>query len=29
MHAVFGVKAGPTAAAETLQVDYIRIVQLR
>lgn len=26
---VFGVKAGPTAAAETLQVDYIRVFQLR
>lgn len=29
MHIVFGVKAGPTAAAETLQVDYIHAVQLR
>lgn len=29
MHVVFGVKAGPTAAAETLQVDYVRILQLR
>lgn len=29
MHIVFGVKAGPTAAAETLQIDYIRAVQLR
>lgn len=29
MHLVFGVKAGPTAAAETLQVDYIRCLQLR
>jgi hypothetical protein len=29
MHAVFGVKAGPGGAAETLQVDYFRIVQLR
>lgn len=29
MHAVFGVKAGPTGAAETLQVDYLRIIQLR
>lgn len=29
MHAVFGIKAGPTAAAETLQVDYIKILQLR
>lgn len=26
---VFGVKAGPTAAAETLQMDYIRVLQLR
>lgn len=29
MHMVFGVKAGPTAAAETLQVDYIKVLQLR
>lgn len=29
MHAVMGVKAGPGGAAETLQVDYVRIVQLR
>lgn len=29
MHLVAGVKAGPTGAAETLQVDYIKIVQLR
>lgn len=29
MHLVFGVKAGPTAAAETLQVDYIKALQLR
>lgn len=29
MHLVFGVKAGPTAAAETLQVDYVKAVQLR
>lgn len=29
MHLVFGVKAGPSAAAETLQVDYVRCVQLR
>lgn len=29
MHAVFGVKAGPTAGAETLQIDYLKIVQLR
>ena len=26
---VFGVKAGPGAAAETLQIDYIRALQLR
>jgi len=26
---VFGVKAGPTAAAETLSIDYIRCLQLR
>jgi len=29
MHVVFGVKAGPTAAAETLQIDYIKCLQLR
>jgi hypothetical protein len=29
MHLVFGVKAGPTAAAETLQIDFIHAVQLR
>lgn len=29
MHLVFGVKAGPTAAAETLQVDWIKCLQLR
>ena len=29
MHMVLGVKAGPTAAAETLHVDYIRCLQLR
>jgi hypothetical protein len=29
MRVVYGVKAGPTAAAETLQVDYIRCIQLR
>lgn len=29
MHLVWGVKAGPTEAAETLQVDYIRALQLR
>jgi hypothetical protein len=29
MHVVFGVKAGPTAGAETLEVDYVKCVQLR
>lgn len=29
MHIVFGVKAGPTAAAETLQIDYIKCVAER
>jgi|GEM_PF-1692769 len=29
MHAVFGIKAGPTAGAETLQIDYLKIQQLR
>ncbi len=29
MHLVFGVKAGPTGGAETLQVDYVRCLQLR
>lgn len=29
MHIVYGVKAGPTAAAETLQIDYIKCRQLR
>jgi len=29
MHLVMGVKAGPTAAVETLQIDYIKCVQLR
>lgn len=29
MHLVWGVKAGPSGAAETLQTDYIKIVQLR
>lgn len=29
MHLVFGVKAGPTAAAETLQIDYIFMSQER
>jgi hypothetical protein len=26
---VWGVKAGPGGAAETLQLDYIKVVQLR
>lgn len=29
MNAVFGVKAGPSGGAETLQVDYLKILQLR
>ena len=29
MHAVFGIKAGPSGGAETLQMDYIKIVQVR
>ena len=29
MHVVFGIKAGPTAAAETLQIDYIFVAQER
>ena len=29
MHAVFGIKAGPTGAAETLQIDYIKVVAER
>ena len=29
MHLVFGVKAGPAGNAETLQMDYIRCLQLR
>lgn len=29
MHLVFGIKAGPTAAAETLQIDYIKVVAER
>lgn len=29
MHGVFGVKAGPSGGAETLQVDYLKIVQVR
>jgi hypothetical protein len=29
MHVVFGIKAGPTGAAETLQIDYIFVAQER
>lgn len=29
MHLVFGIKAGPTAAAETLQIDYVKVVAER
>ena len=29
MHLIAGVKAGPTNGAETLQIDYIKCVQLR
>ena len=29
MHLVYGVKAGPTGGAETLQMDYIKVVQER
>jgi hypothetical protein len=29
MHTVYGVKAGPSGAAETLQIDYIKCRQLR
>jgi hypothetical protein len=29
MHMVYGIKAGPAGGAETLQVDYIRCLQLR
>ena len=29
MNMVFGIKAGPTGAAETMQVDYVKCVQLR
>jgi len=29
MHVVFGVKAGPSNGAETLEVDYIKCVQMR
>ena len=29
MNLVYGVKAGPTAAAETLQIDYVRCCQVR
>lgn len=29
MHVVFGVKAGPGGGAETLQIDYVKCLQLR
>jgi hypothetical protein len=29
MYLLFGIKAGPGAAAETLQMDYVKVVQLR
>jgi len=29
MHLIFGVKAGPGGAAETLGVDYVKCLQLR
>lgn len=29
MHLCWGIKAGPSGAAETLQTDYIRVLQLR
>jgi hypothetical protein len=29
MHVVFGVKAGPSGGAETLEVDYVKCVQMR
>lgn len=29
MNLVYGIKAGPSGAAETLQVDYVKCVQLR
>ena len=29
MHVCFGCKAGPTGGAETLQIDYVRVLQLR
>jgi hypothetical protein len=29
MHMVFGVKAGPSGGAETLQVDYVKVLQVR
>jgi hypothetical protein len=29
MHVIFGVKAGPSGGAETLQVDYVKCVQTR
>lgn len=29
MHVCFGCKAGPSGGAETLQIDYVRVLQLR
>lgn len=29
MNLIYGIKAGPSGGAETLQVDYVRCVQLR
>jgi hypothetical protein len=29
MHVVYGVKAGPSGAAETLQIDWVKCLQLR
>ena len=29
MHVICGIKAGPTAAAETLEIDYVKCVQIR
>lgn len=29
MNLIYGIKAGPTAGAETLQIDYVKCVQLR
>lgn len=29
MYLIAGIKAGPTGAAETLQLDYLRVAQAR